>query len=411
MGAGTLGSGRKGTALLVATITVVVVVGISGTFLYTSMMRFGGMAHHIDRLQAFFLAEAGLAEAIKSLNAGGSGAVGSQASPISWQGGQYWTTATLNADSSYAVVSTGIFRGQTRSIASAVKRVQAPLFNMALFADEWVQMDSNAYTDSYNSDLGPYNASNNYKGSFYHNADGDVGSNGSVTLESNAKIFGDVWIGPGGTTSINKNAYVSGSTIYGTSKVVLPPVTLPAGYTTWGNGGFGQAVSISSNNSYTLPSGSYYFTSFHLDSNVVWTVQGPATIVVDYFKLDSNVEFRIDATGGEVKLYGTGHFEINSNVQVNNLSQKAKNFQVCLTTDNIANPLLQVGLHSNTASYMTVYAPSAYIVYSSNSGVWGAMVGRRILMNSNAAFHFDESLRNILAGTGNFAVVAWRRVR
>jgi hypothetical protein len=39
--------------------------------------------------------------------------------------------------------------------------------------------------------------------------------------------------------------------------------------------------------------------------------------------------------------------------------------------------------------------PGSYVKFKSNESIWGAMVTKRMLWDSNTAFHWDESLANV----------------
>ncbi|MBN4049962.1 hypothetical protein JYT84_00880 [bacterium AH-315-M10] len=405
---------ERGSVLMVALIMVVVIIGITGAYLMPSLSKHRASVSSIDRTRAKSQAESGVSAAINDLNTGGTGNLGSVGAPVVFGGGQYYVTTTDNADGTYTIDSIGTVNGHIAGVKTAVAPAVGSLFEFALYGDEFVNLDSNASADSYDSALGTYDSqvSGKYQGKPFSLTNGNTGSNGQIHLNSSARIFGNATPGPSSAVKLDTNTYVSGTTTPAGAPRTLPPITLPAGYTSFGNAGLGSDVSLKNKAAPVLAPGNYYFSSFTLFTNTSLTIKGPATVVLDYFESKSNTTVTIDASGGPVTIYATGTFEMDSNTTFSSITGKPTDLFVYVTTDNVLEPKKQVRFASNSYLQGAFYAPKAYVSVNSGAGIHGAIVGRGIDLDSNAKFHYDEALGRIkIPITGKYRVVSWQKTR
>jgi len=293
---------EKGVALILVTLSLVALAGLTVALLERSASEFQATERKKHDMVAFYLAEGGISQAITELNLnndiGGNGL-----GVVTWNFGdqQFSTTAVdLGGGTSYRVTSTGTFNQTYRSaVESVVNQVPPPpTFVNALFGDDQVLLDSNAFTDSFDSDLGTYasQAVNGTAPDIFANENGDVGSNGgiaSIGLNSNATVHGNAIPGPGGSVVTASNSTISGSTTPNTAVIPMPTVTLPSGHTsfpashtTLPNYALGTGTYFTNAGSQTIPAGDYYFQRMEVNSNAILTIQGPATIVVDDLLFD-----------------------------------------------------------------------------------------------------------------------------
>lgn len=267
----------------------------------------------------------------------------------------------------------------------------SPVFGNAAFGDDSVTMDSNSITDSYKSTLGNYagQATNRFRGQPYARQDGDIGSNGAVALKSNAQAHGDAAVASGGSLSNIGNSVITGSQVTNAATQTLPTVVMPPVASQPGTG-----FSLSSNGSHTFASGDYHFSSFVANSNTTVTITGPATLVIDAFRADSNTVITIDATNGPVTIVGTGSFDLNSNATIQPNTQKAKDLNVILTGNNLTGTDA-INIDSNSGLIGRIFAPNAKVTVNSNAGVTGQIVAKQVHVDSNGAIHYDEDLANV----------------
>jgi hypothetical protein len=360
---------------------------------------------------AHYACEAGLAAAVFDLQIGGTGALGSEDVPIAFGRARYWVQMTDLGDGRTSLVATGTENGSGARIEAVVRQAAESWWQWGAFGDESLHMDSNAFVDSYDSQVGTYASQvvNGSGGDAWAGGEGNVGSNGNVTLTSNATVHGDAHPGPGGTTTVTGNAEVTGSTTPLPQANEMPPIVVPdiptAGPLTVGGG-----------NTHELASGSYHFDAVRIDGSAALVIEGPATLVFESMELRSNSSLRVDAEGGPVEIYVINDFVMNSNTLVAAYSNLPRDLSFHLLSDNVINPELEVDLDevdfdSNAKLYGTIYGPSAAIEINSNFELFGAIVARSLDLDSNSRIHYDESLAEIAAEEEEAAtmeIVCWR---
>jgi hypothetical protein len=222
---------------------------------------------------------------------------------------------------------------------------------------------------------------------------GDVGTNGNITMNSNAEIHCDyAHIGPGRQVITNSNAVFDCPTPeQGT--ISLPPVNQGDVRTNNSNGRmFSQDLAsggapvwnasrreliLNSNTTLTLGGTNYSFCSIILNSNSAIYIRSGATTRL-YFDSPENCGYGSGAT----------QLTLNSNSRISTTGG---------TPSHVA--LLFVGsdtrrtsaiLNSNTQANESceqdyvIYAPRTDITFNSNSFFCGAIAGKSIMLNSNS---------------------------
>lgn len=353
--------------------------------------------------------------------------------------------STDDRDSRVALQSVGIYNGAVRILESGVQPLS--LFNNAVFGDDFVRLNSNAYTDSFDSEVGTYCGLGSVPTtgedctSWSCNApgqNGDVGTNGTQSgalgLDSNAQIYGAGTVGYGGNpgTSIVE---LSNSEVHGTKDALDTPKDLPVISAPSAAGAIplpGIHLTGDVANTYAFASGAYslpeiYTTSngpttfqivgdvtFHvgsvfLDTNakVLFNLTGGATmtIVADTFEMLSNNELGFSGDGS-MKIFVKQRMDINSNAIINNATQDATRFAIIGTETLTGN---NMSFDSNAHYFGTIYAPAADITVDSNVMIFGAMIGNSIDFNSNGCLHYDERLGR--TGDACCTITYWRELR
>jgi Flp pilus assembly protein TadG len=243
-----------------------------------------------------------------------------------------------------------------------------------------VTLSGGSYTDSYNSDNGPYNpASAGNKG--------DICSDGSITLSSSSYVHGDALPGNGASVSMSGSSFVTGLTQPRSKPLNLRPVDFGDSATNNVNSTIplsnGGAVPYDSQNGefklsggdhVALPPGTYHFSKF--------TLSGGSSITV---------------TGATV-IYCVGDFTASGS-SIANASQRPTNLQVFCTGG-------KVDISGGSDFYGAVYAPSSKVVRSSGSNhVYGSLIGRELTLSGGGGAHADTAL-GLLNGTrGNVKLV------
>ena len=243
-------------------------------------------------------------------------------------------------------------------------------FNAPVFAQNGITM-GNGITDSYNSDLGPYNPAT-------AGSNGDLATNASISL-SGTVVHGDA-------TAVGT---ITGGTVTGTktqnappfpSMPILPcptggysilPTPFPSGVSY--NAGSGDLV-VGGGNTYTLnvPPSQYYFHSISLTGGSTLSFNNPSGKKVDIFLADG-----LTIGGG-----GVG----NTSGLPTRLG-----FWACGSP---ASPT-KWDLSGGSTGYFSLYAPNHEVRVGGSGGqIFGAVVAATFSASSNASFHFDEALLN-----------------
>lgn len=387
-------AGRRGSAMVYVIVFISVLASMAFSLVMTSMGSMRAQRGAREEANAVFLAQGAISEAYFALENGGDGQLGAANDRRFYGGGSYWVDA-VEAGGIRTLLATCEAGSSEARVELTLRETSTNLFAWGAFGDESLDLDSNARIDSYNSSAGSY--ASQVGGGGFANGNGDSGSNGSIVLRSNARVYGDATPGPGYSTTLLGISQVHGSTAANTSIVDLPEIEVPP--LTLGG-------SITGNTS--IPSGSHAYSQLRLNANRTVTVTGPATLVFGSFELRSNSQFLVDATNGPVEIFVINDFILSSNTLVASYDESPLDISLNLLSDNVIDPdmeveLDEVDLESNAKLYGTIYAPNAAIEINSNFELFGAIVARSLLLDSNSRIHYDE----LLATAATDAVVTY----
>lgn len=281
-----------------------------------------------------------------------------------------------------------------------------PVFQFALEGAGSVKV-SGGTTDGYDPSTGcgtppcAYSNSGSTKNSV---SDGDVSSNGNITLQGGT-INGDVYAS--GTTTDNKTK-VSGTTNTGVAPQPMTPV--PSCYDPSAT----PPQLYSPASSLTIAGASYNPTTgaLSMSSGDIVTLNRGTTYCFSTF-IQMGGTLQLSSTGtGPVLVYTTGRIRTAAAGTMVNSTHDPTQLQFlssCTTDCTGAN---QMQFSAGGQDYMTVYAPGADIIVQSGANIYGAIVGNNVTM-SGGAVHFDEALRtanNIVGGSPGWKQAYWRLV-
>jgi len=243
------------------------------------------------------------------------------------------------------------------------------LFEYGVYAGTSISMSGNSAFDSYNSNYGAYGGSNKSSaGAMAVNST----SIGSMSLNGNAKVNGNVLVGYGGNPNIV--VAVSNATITGTRSTLPETAVTPTSPET-PTDATATTLNVSGNNTVTL---------------------APGTYTVSSLKISGNGKIR---TTGAVKIYVTGEIDIAGNGMV-------------VPNNHPANLLLystgsaSVKIAGNGSFYGGIYAPNSNVTANGNGDVFGAVIAKTYTQSGNSATHFDLALRDITISNPNQTQIA-----
>jgi len=414
---------EKGFTIILSLLVAIVFVILSGGYFNLLVVEASNTAKTFRSNLALHLAESGVEEAIWEFNYKGGtfslsdGWSGTGTNPriktsplITVSGenlGSYTVTVTNPTSSTPLIEGVGQALYQTATLAE--KRTvevtllvsNSPTFNMAIFADESLTMDSNACTDSFDSVNGPYDGPNTLPPPLdtdytNYNLNGDIGTNSTstaaVSLDSVAHIYGDAFVGVDGDTdeviSVLSNSDISGTSSALSSAVRIPYVTGPTGLTDYGS------ITYNDDQNHTISSSGQY-SNLMVDGNTTLTISGDVKIyVTGAFELNSNSDLYI-SSGSSVDFYVDGSIYFSSGTTINNSTQDASKLRIYGTnsmTDN--GDIAGIRFYSNSDIYAVVLAPNSTVDIDSNAEIFGAVMANAIEINSNSCIHYDEALAN-----------------
>jgi len=143
---------RHGSALVFALVVVTIVAGMSYSLLRITTFTTQRQASSTDDKRAFYVAEAGLAEAYYGLSRGYTGAIGTSDQPVLLGDGLAWVDAT-RTDDEILLRSTGLVGSGRATVEIALQSIDVEL---GIFADEGIELDVPFLIDGFDSGVEPY---------------------------------------------------------------------------------------------------------------------------------------------------------------------------------------------------------------------------------------------------------------
>lgn len=400
---------ERGSALALVLLAVTAMAGLSAALVVVHMSGSREQRAELEEARARYVCQAGLSQAMFQLGQGQSGSVGSSQQPTEWGTSRFWVAATDLGGDIVQVRATGLEDRAGASMELVARRVPNTIWHYGAFGREFLHMDSNARVDSYDSTLDTYAAQavNGSGASAYARTNGDVGSNGDITMDQNAKVWGDALAGPDHSTTVLGNAVVTGSTAPSSGQIELPAITVPT-YPSFGS------LTVNANTS--IPSSNRTYGNLRIGSNRTLTITGPANFVVSNLTLNSGSSIIVNSAGGPVSIIVLDSFVMNSNTSIRSTDYDPRDVSLKLLSDNVINPEVQVQLdevdfNSNSVVYGTIYAPTAAVTFDSNFELYGAIMARSLDIDSNSRFHFDEALVDATSsGLPTYETICWRDI-
>jgi len=181
-------SGRRGGALILVLVAVVMLAGLSLALMGITVENEQEGESSTAHLRALYAAESGIAEAVSAVNTGvmdTSGkkvlqlTFGTEGAPVELQSSTYWADAEYDGEGTVTVQSFGAAGDRARGIEVVLVRNISPIYSNAIFA-------GNASGDP------TYSLGFGGTGSQADQIQGDVYSGGNVVVKGQAKLYDDV---------------------------------------------------------------------------------------------------------------------------------------------------------------------------------------------------------------------------
>lgn len=428
-------STRRGSALLPALIAVVTVASLSAIALKSSLGTLNEERLAAARKQAFYVAEAGLAESFASLAGGEGGNIGTKAKPAKLGAGYVYVEALEDEWGHFKLTSFGMVENARVRLGAVVEPEEIHLGELGFFAANNLVIGEGSQlllgsegqgvdTSRLPSDAPPLK----------------VQANGTIELQGTASsadtvIQGDVIPGPDATLSIGSGVQISGSTTPSLIELDIPAAA-PPDVSPYGDVVVGAGVTMSFGNRDAAAD------SLTLGAGSILTLVGPAKIVLDSLTLDSGSRLIANGSGGPVELFVRNTLDIAETASFGNATGKSGDFSLGLISElskvevaadaleGVSSLLAGKGkgttgkatetietiwapseftLRSATPFIGTVIAPEASVTVASGTQLLGSLIAYNLCLEPGTEAYFDQRLGETgpLLG-GGIKIKSWR---
>jgi hypothetical protein len=373
-----IGAERRGSALVLSLIAVTTVVVLSASFSQFASAVADRQAQSIDKKQAFYLAEAGLAESFGGFTCGKSGAVASEESPVVLGDGLFWVEATELMPGVFRLDATGMYGSGRARLSLVAQRGIDSVASLGVFAEGQVTVNPGSVIDAYDSTLGVYVDQADKSGAA-------LGSNEAVNLSGSllkpTTVQGDVTPGQGLTVNTLGSVTITGSTTPALETTVLPAVALPAL-------DLGAAQIHDSPYPLVIPAGSVGYQSLTVQAGSEVEIHGPAQVVLGALTLEAEAQLSFDTSQGPVRLYVTeaASLAASSVMRTSSTNPAEVSFQVPGET------ALPLAIRSSGPFHGLIYAPEAALLLGAGFEAFGAVVAETLSFEGAVQLHFDRNL-------------------
>lgn len=403
---------QRGSALVAALVVVLLVGGLSVSYLQLSLNRNRERQTSADAKRAFYMAEAGLSEAYAGLMAGKSGNVGSDLQPARFGNGVFFVIAEDLGGGRTCLSSTGLCGSGRAAISIVVAQQANSIAAKGVFSDQSLALQAGALVDSYDSRQGPYDLLDALLSTDAHvGSNQDVAIAGATPRAGGAIVRGDARPGPSGSVTRGTGSLVTGSTAPTSEPTRLPALQLPD-LSARDSVAYGKASPV-----LTLPAGQTSLKSFSLLGAAQAQIVGPQTLVVDRLALDPGTKLTIDASAGPVQIYVRDWLKLPSGSTIECTSEDpSKVALLCAgaegidrSGDGVPDPAVELG--ATGRFFGMVYAPRATVTLPATFEVFGAISAQSLTLGSNSKVHFDRAFTASGGGsTEGPTALCWRLI-
>jgi hypothetical protein len=427
---------QSGTAIVAALVVVTVVSVLSMAYLQLSMSKNREQRSSVDAKRAFYIAEAGLAEAYAGLVAGKSGNVGNGTIPARFANGAFWVESVDEGDGRRTLTSTGMCGTGRSALSIVVENVPEPVGALGVFGDQGLFVGEGVLIDGYDSRRGTYESQHPVGGAGGGGllviggggllggggglvgsegpAESRVGCNADIVLPGGVvatHIDGDAQPGPGSSVLRGLGVTITGTTAPRTKAAELPALDVPS---------LPLAGDIDHSTVRTplvLSPQESSFGALRVRAGATAVIVGPAKLVFGSLQLDPSATLTIDATNGRVDVYVSDYLNMAAGSTYSSTSHDptgislliAANQSIDRDRDGIPEPPARI--QSTGSFYGSVYAPAAALTFQSQLEVFGAVAAQQLTIGNGAKLHFDRALCAPQNGDGALPqMLCWRLV-
>lgn len=388
---------ERGGALVMSLIAVSTVVVLAASFTRFAAAVANRQAQAVDRKRAFYLAEAGLAEAFAGLACGRSGNVGTPDAPALLGDGLFWVETSELQPDVLRLEATGMIGSGRARLSLVAERGQEGVAALGVFSTGNVSLAEGSLVDAYDSSkVAPYASQLDHSGA-------SLGSSADISLAGSLLtptiVNGNVIPGVEHAVQSTGTVTVTGSTNPRLSAAELPPVEVP-------ELSLGPAQKQASPYPLVIPAGNVGYQGLAVEPGSQVIIQGPAEVVLGSLVLQGSAELSFDTTQGPVRLYVTDALELAEGSLLTTTGTHPEDVWIQVAGET-ADP---VQLRSSGGFAGVVYAPEAPVVVGGSFELFGALIADALTFDGPAKLHFDRHLAQLAADESLPMMLSWRIV-
>ncbi len=413
----------EGSALLAALLVVMTVGALSATAIQMQVSSLRQQETANDRKRAFYLAEAGLSEALLSLRDGGLGQVGTKAMPAGFGEGYVFTSAVEDAYGNFIVHSTGIAPRARHRLGLSIERQVLSPGSLGFFGDEALTVGGGtqlSYVDSVRADekldreslagavvglvIPGATPTEEYNGTVYpENVGPRFGGNGTIDVENvgsgaYTNLQADVVRGPAAVLDIQLGATVSGATAAQAEAVVMPKLNWPA-FALLGS------VNLTTGISEALTTTENHYPNVTVSGGAVLRIVGPFRASMDTLTIATGATLEIDSSAGPVELHVSDSVNFAGGSSVTNVTLDAGGLHLLVHGDDSVAPAVQ--LRMTGTFHGVLYAPLAAVALPRGLAWTGSAVARTLDIPRDSTLIFDSAVISEVAAQIFYIPISW----
>jgi hypothetical protein len=388
--------GQRGSALVMSLMAVSTVVVLAASFSQFASSVANRQAQAVSRKRAFYMAEAGLAEAFAGYACGRSGNVGSAALPALLGDGVFWVEATELEPGVVRFESTGMVGTGRAELSLVARRGESSVAALGVFSEGDITLGQGSVVDAYDSSKGSY-ASQADKSGAVLGSNADISITGALGTPSFVK--GDVTPGPEGTLTTVGTVTITGSSALALNDTELPAIEVP-------EFALGSAQVHGSPYPLVIPPGNAGYEALTIQPGAQVIIQGPAQVVLGSLSVQASAQLSFDTTQGPVDLYVMDALDLASGSLFSTTSTKPADVTIQVPGET-AQPL---GLRATGPFHGVIFAPEASVAVGATFEMFGALVAGSLAFEGAAKLHFDLHLARLAAESALPRMLSWRIV-
>lgn len=416
---------NRGSAIVPALVVVMVAAGMGVAMLQMTAGSSNRQRQSLDKKRAFYVAEAGLAEAFMSVSKGMSGNIGTPDVPASFGDGVYWVEATELADGNLALVSTGLVGSGRFCAAITIEKQLNPFGLLGVFGDKSLTVGGSCIIDGYDSSIGSFEIQAKETPLGLTTATGaSVSANANIHVSGPAlptvgtlpailgpatTIFGDVHPGPEGLVLALPGSNITGSTHPNAKRLQMPPVNAPASTPT-------ASFSTSSPNQ-EIPACQVAYINLTVNSATTLHLKGPLVLTVDVLRVKRGGKLNFDTTNGPITVYTQKGLITESGSELSNVTKDPRRVAVFVTNKNPVDytgdriPDPPVSLQGGGTFYGVLSARFVDIAIPATLRLFGGASAANLTLAERCRVTFDKALiKSSVGAHGAPGMLSWKIV-